>query len=447
MKYFIVLFLIINVSFGQNIKEEVWNGIDVVWIEDNTLPLYHFYLYSDAGSFNEEKTQIGLTQYTLNMIDQGTSTLNHRQISDKFDFMGTGLSSYLTHEYFLLSFSGLIKDMQETTNLFCHLVQDSQFPKDRLDHLIKKSKKSLNNLVSNHSDLANRIFRRLTFKGTGYSYPTTGTLASLDQIRAYDTKEMWKKIKNESYKKIYIYGPSSLGQMKESLKNCGFKNKEKKARKMSFVSNGKSLKKSIYFASVPNASQAQVRWGRYLNSTELGQSEVLDTFSGNFFGGGFTSRLMQELRVKHGLTYGVFSIVSPQKHYGRSLIATSTKNESVVNLIKIIKNNVDNIKESIKSKEFLRSKNFIKGNYLLSQESQASYLQTLIQLDHRGLSYNVLKEFNHNVDKIKINELSDNIYNKFNMKTNYIFVLGDVSLKKKLMKYWNVIEISYADYL
>ncbi len=444
-----LLIVIQNYAFSSldNLVTTNWNGIDVVWIQDETLPTYHFYLYSDTGSFGEKKNELGVTEFAYGLLTEGTSKMSQKQISEKLEFLGVNFSSSVTHEYSLLSFSGLEKDIDETVGMFCHLVNEASFSQKRVDHVSMRARKSLENLVSSHSDLANRVFRQVTLAGTPYSSPTGGTLNSLSQLRSTDLKSRWNEITKKSYKKIYVYGPKRLSRLEELLKPCGLVSTRKKAQSFPQVSQGRKKKTGVYFVSVPNANQAQVRWGRYLNSDEAGSDHVLNQFSGSFLGGGFTSRLMQELRVKNGLVYSAFSVISSQKNYGRNLISTATKNESVTKLIKMVKSNILAVKKSIPSVEFKRSKNFIKGNYVLSQEASSSFLSSLIALDHLGRDYSNLIKFPSLIDNISSKQLGDNIYKYFNPRENFIFVLGDSKVKKQLRKHWAVKELQYKDYL
>ena len=80
---------------------------------------------------------------------------------------------------------------------------------------------------------------------------------------------------------------------------------------------------------VPKANQAQIRVGRYLTYDESKKDHELMSLASKYMGGGFTSRLMQELRVKRGLTYSAGAYASTQKTYGRSGISTFTKNNTL----------------------------------------------------------------------------------------------------------------------
>ena len=70
-------------------------------------------------------------------------------------------------------------------------------------------------------------------------------------------------------------------------------------------------------------------------------------------GGGFTSRLVQGLRVEKGLTYSASAYASDQKRYGRSGINTFTKNESIVELLKTTKKIIEDSSKKVEKNTFL----------------------------------------------------------------------------------------------
>src|SRR5690606_23375656 len=85
------------------------------------------------------------------------------------------------------------------------------------------------------------------------------------------------------------------------------------------------------------ANQAQIRIGRYLNFEEMKGKHDQFHFLAGFLGGGFTSKLIQELRVKRGLTYSAGAYVSMQRDYARAGISTFSKNETAAEAISIIR--------------------------------------------------------------------------------------------------------------
>ena len=167
-----------------------------------------------------------------------------------------------------------------------------------------------------------------------------------------------------------------------------------------------------------------------------------------FLGGGFTSRLMRELRVKRGLTYSVGSIVSGQRDYGRALVSTFTKNKTLKDLLKVTKQTIDDaIAGKIDKEDFERARGGMAGGYPFKFESSAAHVDQLMILDHRGKSHEDFYAFPKEVMKIDYPKIQSAMNNIFAWDKQTIVVVGDKSLKTQLDNFGKVELVDYKDYL
>jgi zinc protease len=195
----------------------------------------------------------------------------------------------------------------------------------------------------------------------------------------------------------------------------------------------------------------QLRIGRFLNYDETSEKN-LDALASDFLGGGFTSRLMREVRVKRGLTYSIGSFISGQKQYGRSGISTFTKNQTIDRLIEVIDESVTKIsKDGITEADLARSTDGMIGAYPFKFENNHAFLAQLLLLDHIGRPYSDLFDFKESVAKYSAKDVAEKIEKVFSMKRQVIFVLGDKSIEPKLRaltkKYGPLKVVDYKPYL
>ena len=80
------------------------------------------------------------------------------------------------------------------------------------------------------------------------------------------------------------------------------------------------------------------------------QNHALNLVASEYLGGGFSSRLNEEIRVNRNLTYSIWSKISGQKYYGRSIIATFTKNETIREIIGGIRGVIEQVQQGKSSK-------------------------------------------------------------------------------------------------
>lgn len=436
----------------DSIKRLNWNGVDVVYIEDNRFPTFDLTLYFADGALSESSGENGLTEHSFSLIDSGTDKLSQAEILDQFEFTGSEFSSSVTHEYSTISISGLTKDMNTTFSQACSLLRNANYPEKVIKKEIDLERESLLTLVASPQGLAERVFREISMGQTPYSYPVSGKLNDFASYTPTKLRSKMNYFLDNVKKRIYLTGPSSVLSLEKILtKECQLKGTPQDFVRSMEVPVSKTNKTTFIFVPVPDANQVQLRIGRFLNANEI-QYRNLDALASDFLGGGFTSKLMREVRTKRGLTYSIGSFIASQKQYGRSGISTFTKNETINRLIEVIDETVSKIAKNGISKEDLEhSSEGMIGSYPFKFESNSAFLSQLLLLDHIARPYSDLFEFKESVAKVTAKEVAQRIKDVYGFDKQIIFVLGDKSiessLRKLTKKYGNLEVIDYKKYL
>lgn len=440
------------VSIEDNIKRLNWNGIEVVYIEDNRFPTYDLTIYFADGALSEQKGQAGLSVHSFNLMDSGTDKLSQKEILEELEYLGTDFGADVTHEYTTLKVSGLTKDLKTSMTQICSLMRSATYPEAVIKKELELERTGLQSMVASPQALSERVFREISMSNTPYSYPVAGKLADLKDLNSTALRNQLNYFLDTVKKRIYVTGPKSVLNLEKILaKEC-----QLKGSPTDFVRTVEAPKKRVnktefIFVPVPDANQVQLRIGRFLNYDETSERN-LDALASDFLGGGFTSRLMREVRVKRGLTYSIGSFISSQKQYGRSGISTFTKNQTIDRLIEVIDEAVTKIgKDGITEADLSRSTDGMIGAYPFKFENNYAFLAQLLLLDHIGRPYSDLFDFKESVSKYSAKDVAEKIEKVFSMKRQVIFVLGDKSIEAKLRKltkkYGPLKVVDYKPYL
>lgn len=436
----------------ENVTKYQWNGVDVIFLEDNQYPTYNISIYFADGALGDQKGKEGTTEMMFSLLDSGTTRYTQKEISDALEFYGISKSYSVTHEYSSFTVTGLAKDALPTMKMVCHLFQNVTYPVAEMKKYKVRHESYLKSMVTRHSDLANRIFRELTLKDTSFDTPVDGKISSVKRIYQSDLSKRLDRFNNETLKRIYIKGPKRLSLLENVFTNdCKWSGKATKtANYPTEVKPSPSVKKAntVYLVTVPNANQAQIRIGRILTTKEATSNLDQKVYASTFIGGGFTSRLMQELRVKRGLTYSVGAYASSQRTYGRSGISTFSKNATVGASLKVIEKTLEDNSKEIDETFYQMSQNYILGNYLFSLESSTAFLGQLIYFDHIGRNYVEIYDFPETIKKTTKLDLATEIKSLFNWDSQTILIVGDKSLEKSLGESgYKVIKLNLNNYL
>ncbi len=444
MKTFLLLLLLPVYAFA--IENLNWNNIPVLYIEDERIPQFQVSIYFGQGAQADIPSKtFGATEAMFQQILSGTKSKVHQQIVSELDFMASEYSSIVTHEYSIITMKGLMKYASPTAKLFCELLSSSTYPKRELESYINRLNSRLTNLSSSHQALAERVFRQLTLKDSPYAKPMDGTLDSLPLIKSEMLVKLLAKFRDQVPKKIFIFGPKKILDIQSIVIN------DCQLFPGTMINHPKvaqtDKKQNVYFLPVKEANQAQVRVGRILGFDEVQDPKEVQKLSSYYLGGGFTSKLVQELRVKKGLTYSVSAYVSPQKNYGRLGISTFTKNETILETLDTIAATLANTTANISAEELKHTQNYVLGSYPFSLESNSSYLQELINIFHLGKSFEDFKQFPARIKKITVEDVKDTLKNVWDWNSMQILVVGDISVKKDLEKKYKVTELRSEDFL
>ena len=453
MKYLLSLLVVVNIahakdSFLDSVERMKWDlgkkgEIDVVWIEDDKFPKFTASVYFQDGALNDSVS--GVTQTTFDQLTAGTSKESQRELSEFFDFYGANLRHSVTHEYSVFSVQALTKDIKPVMGKVCELFNDAQYPQNELKSHVSRAKSHLKNLVTSHASLADRVFRRVSLDETAYSQPVEGTIASFDKLTPELLKSRLQSL-NKTRKVLYLAGPKDVKEIRDVLaKNCNWTNETKVTPQ---VLRKPGQQSAIYLVEVPNANQAQIRIGRYMTSNEFKGKYDQFQFMSSFMGGGFTSKLVQELRVKRGLTYSAGAYVSMQRDYGRAGIMTFSKNETAADAISIIRDVFNDVSAGkFEEKEFIHQKNHQIGGYAFGFEETNAFLGQIMLYDHQNRDLEELVRFPEIIGKLSMTELSSATLEAFPWDRLTIVVVGDKGLVKSLSRIRPVRILKYEDYL
>lgn len=107
-------------------------------------------------------------------------------------------------------------------------------------------------------------------------------------------------------------------------------------------------------------------------------------------GGGFTAKLMEEVREKRGLAYSVYSYINPEQHASVMIGSVATKNEGMAESLQIIEAELEKMATNGPSEEDLEAaQDYLTGSYALRFDTSDRIAQQLLglQMEDFGPEY------------------------------------------------------------
>ena len=133
-------------------------------------------------------------------------------------------------------------------------------------------------------------------------------------------------------------------------------------------------------------------------------------YVGNYVlgGGGFVSRLTEEVREKRGLVYSVYSYFLPMAELGPFQIGLQTKREQAEQALKLVRETVDKFMKSGPTEAELKAaKQNITGGFPLRLDSNSKILDYLAVIGFYKLPLSYLEDFNKQVNQVTTAQIRD----------------------------------------
>jgi len=450
MKKLISFILIFTVSLIYSQKKfdiqinSLENGLKYLIIENKKLPLVQVRIIFNGGARLDPQKNQGLTYLTSQLLLKGTTKRTAQQIAEEFEFLGSTIDVSTNQDYSVISTEFLKYNFETGMNILAEIITSPAFDSKEIDKEKDKLISELKSSLENSSYIANQFFNRIIFQGHPYSNSIQGTIKQVDDISSRQIRNHYRNyfIPNETM--IILYGDIGKAEAENLIKNL-FKNWEKGNQ---IKIENKPINKlegiKVVLVNKPGLTQSQIRVGN-TGISQNNPDEIPVSIVNTILGNGFTSRLVEEIRVKRSLTYGASSSFQKLQQGGKFLISTFTKNETVGEVIKIILNELEKLHQSgVSEWEINKAKNYIIGELSRQLQSPEGFVNYLNQIVFYNKDLELLTNFSEKIKNTPKEKINKAISNYFPEKDLLILVVGDANqIRPQLEKFGQVQQIDY----
>lgn len=382
------------------------NGMVLLAIQDTRLPLVNMRLAAWGGSASDPKGKEGLSALTATLIRKGAGRLSAGEIAETIEFMGGSLDSYAQRDYSLVAAEFLSKDFEAGLGLMADVVLRPAFEPDEFNREKAKTLGRLEQIVDEPYELADREFDMFLFGDHPYAHPTDGLYSSVSDILLEDVREYHSRTYRPQLTVLAIVGDVEPERVVSTVTEL-FGAWAGNGREKSIPPAPEPRKgRRILLIDKPDATQTQIRIGN-LGISRADESYVPLYVTNVLFGGGFTSRLMDEIRVNRGLSYSPRSRLYCNASGGTFVIKEYTRNELAMETIRVTLDLLRDLREApIPEDELTKTKNYVNGLFPLRIERPESLAGRLLEMELFGLGDDYLARFPGQVDDLTSEGLS-----------------------------------------
>ncbi|MEK7850809.1 MAG: pitrilysin family protein, partial [Deltaproteobacteria bacterium] len=256
---------------------------------------------------------------------------------------------------------------------------------DEISRKVKETKASIEKQKDDPSAIAGKEFARLLFGEHPYGRPVEGTPESLDKITRDDIMKFHANYYAPNNAIMAVVGDVTEDEIVSRL-NKYLKEWVRKDLPRLALTPVKTPKHKIIKSVDKKITQANIMLGHI--GIERENPDYYAAYVMNYVlgGGGFTSRLMDNIRDTKGLAYDVHSYFSPMKYSGFFNIGVQTKNESAKTAIAEALKEMEKIRtEAVSDKELEDAKAYLTGSFPLRLDTNGKIAGMLTAVEFFNL--------------------------------------------------------------
>ena len=360
------------------------SGLVLLVSEEHSLPIVTFQLLLEAGSWRDPRGKEGLANLTAKGLLLGTSKRPVTAINEELDFMGASLHASPGRDYATLSLRILKKDLDKGFDLFLESLTQPTFPESEIHREVERTLASIRSAEDEPHDVAAKAFQNALFGANPYGHPVEGTKDSLPKITREDVVRFYQTYYHPNISILAVVGDITLQEVQAKLLPRLAQWPMADVPKTPFTGTSAQGPETIKIDRT--LTQSTLLLGHAGVSRDNPDYYALTTMNYLLGGGGFSSRLVNEIRTQRGLAYSVASHFDPGKHPGSFQIVLQTKNASAREGIALVRQQMERIqKEMVSEKELQSAKQYLTGSFPLRLGTQTRLADFFVQMEYYGL--------------------------------------------------------------
>jgi zinc protease len=368
------------------------NGLVLLVSEEHSLPFVTLQLLIDSGSSKDPSGEEGLSHLTAKALLLGTSKRTVNAINEELDFMGASLSSSSGRDYATLNLRILKKDLDKGLDLFMDVLTQPTFPEEEIKREVEKTLAAIQSEEDQPEEVAEKAFQKTLFLNSPYAHPVEGTKESVPKLTKEWVNRFYRSYYHSNNAILTVVGDTTEDEMKSKLLPFLTKWPTPKTPRIPFITTFEKEQKTVKINRP--ITQANIILGHYGVSRDNPDYYALTVMNYILGGGGFSSRLVEEIRNKRGLAYSVASFFDPGKYPGSFQIALQTKNSSAREAIALSLQQMERIrKEVVSEKELEEAKKYLIGSFPMRLNTQGKLVNFLTQVEYYGLGLNYPEKY------------------------------------------------------
>jgi zinc protease len=382
-------------------EETLPNGLTVITARKAELPLVAVRLVMRTGASLDPKGKEGIAAFTGMLLRRGTTKRSANQIDDEIESIGGLMGVDVGYEGTSIVVTVPSENVATAVDVLADLAQRPAFREKEFDLAKRRELAHLKQDLDDPSGLADRALVRYYYgKDHPFGHPTEGRTASVKTFKRSDVVSFHKKTYGAAGAMLFFVGDidPATAQTLASKAFAKWAPNDRPSLEIPVPEKPDGLQ--IVLVDKADATQAQIRVvspGLARKDPEYYAAVVANTI----VGGGFTSRLVDEVRVNRGLSYSVSTRLVSLRKMGAISYSTFTRTETVREILDVSFKVLNDFREKgPTAEETEKAKRYVIGLYPGRVESIDQLAEALAGAKMTDLPFESIAEYRSRVGAV-----------------------------------------------
>jgi zinc protease len=403
------------------------NGLRVIVAPDHSLPLVAGGMQIMAGATSDPAQATGSAKLTAALVTEGAGKRSATQIAQSIEALGAELSADAGWDTSAVQLNVRSDRLKEALPIFGDVVMAPTFASEEVDRQRQQALDDLTVSLRSPGTLAGIAANRVIYGAAPYGRMSTGTpksLASIDspQLKAFHDK--WWRPDNA----VLVLAGDISAEQGFALAEQQFGGWKKPKNELPAKPQADPVaanKPRVVVVDRPDSGQAAVTTAQRGISRRDPQYYPA-IVANSILGGGYSSRLNQEIRIKRGLSYGASSAVAARVGAGPISASTQTKNVSAPEVVELMLGELKRLGSQTPAEaELTARKAVLIGTFGRETETNEGLAGELADLVAYGLPLDALQDYVPEVQAVTAQQVQAVGKALFSPESVNVIVAGD----------------------
>ncbi len=323
------------------------NGLTLLGIEHEELPLVQFSLSLRGGMLADDPDRVGAANLLSDLMMQGTARRTPVELEQAIDALGATISMSTGDESTTIAANTLRSRLDGVYALFEEILLEPRWDAVEFERIQRETVESINRRQTNPAGVASDAFRRVVYGDDHIlANNTLGSAAAVQSFTTDDLRAYYDAYYAPNVSHIAIVGDIGRDEAIELFRPLESKWARKTVDLPAYPEPEPLEQPTVFFVDVPQARQSEIRVGHLGVARDHEDYYPIQVM--NFMlGGNFNSRVNMILREEKGYTYGARSQFAASEYPGPFVASSAVRSNVTLESAEIFRDEIARYRDGI----------------------------------------------------------------------------------------------------